>query len=112
VSVVIGGGFNSGILATGAVEGARYNYGPAPPETMDRVRAIETVCREYGVPLQAAAMQFVAAHPAIASLVVGARSAQQLKQSIGWFDTRIPAELWSELKSRGFLRGDAPTPSV
>ena len=111
-SVVIGGGFNSGILATGAVEGARYNYGPAPPEIMDRVRAIETVCREYGVPLQAAAMQFVAAHPAIASLVVGARSAQQLKQSIGWFDTRIPAELWSKLKSRGFLRDDAPIPSV
>jgi D-threo-aldose 1-dehydrogenase len=111
VSVVIGGGFNSGILATGAVEGARYNYGPAPPEIMDRVRAIETVCRDFGVPLQAAAMQFVVAHPAIASLVVGARSAQQLKQSIGWFDTSIPPPLWSELKSRGFLRDDAPTPS-
>jgi D-threo-aldose 1-dehydrogenase len=112
VSVVIGGGFNSGILATGAVEGARHNYGPAPPEIMDRVRAIETVCREFGVPLQAAAMQFVVAHPAIASLVVGARSPQQIKQSIGWFDTAIPAGLWSELKSRGFLRDDAPTPSA
>ena len=59
VAVVIGGGFNSGILATGSIEGARYNYGPAPASIMERVRRIEAVCRDFDVPLQAAAAQFV-----------------------------------------------------
>ena len=108
--VVIGGGFNSGILATGAVEGARYNYGPAPAEIMDRVRKIEAVCREFGVPVQAAAMQFVVSHPAIASLIVGARSPEQLNQNVKWFDSTIPAGLWPALKAKGLIREDAPTP--
>ena len=109
-AVVIGGGFNSGILATGAVEGARYNYGPAPAEIMDRVRQIEAVCREFDVPIQAAAMQFVVAHPAIASLIVGARSPEQLNQNVKWFDSTIPAGLWPALKAKGLIREDAPTP--
>ena len=109
VAVVIGGGFNSGILATGSVDGARYNYGPAPGHIVERVRKIEAVCRDFSVPIQAAAMQFVVAHPAIASLIVGARSAEQLRQSAGWFDQRIPAAFWTELKAKGLLREDAPT---
>ena len=69
VSVVIGGGFNSGILATGAVPGAKYNYAPAPKPIMDRVRAIEAVCTTHDVPLPAAALQFVLAHPAVPSFL-------------------------------------------
>jgi D-threo-aldose 1-dehydrogenase len=109
-AVVIGGGFNSGILATGAVDGARYNYGPAPAEIMERVRKVEAVCRRHNVPLPAAAMQFVVAHPAIPSLIIGARSPAQMKQNAKWFDHPTPSAFWSEMKSSGLIREDAPTP--
>jgi D-threo-aldose 1-dehydrogenase len=110
VSVVIGGGFNSGILASGAVAGARYNYGPAPGQVMEQVARIEAVCREHEVPLQAAAMQFVTAHPAIASLIVGARSPEQMRQNVQWFEAPIPAAFWDTLRRAGIIRPDAPVP--
>jgi D-threo-aldose 1-dehydrogenase len=98
-------------LATGAIEGARYNYGPAPRSIIERVRRIEAVCCEFDVPLQAAATQFVPAHPAVASLILGARSAEQMRQSAAWFERPIPAELWAALKAAKLLRDDAPTPT-
>ncbi len=110
-AVVIGGGFNSGILATGAVEGAKYNYAPAPADIMDKVRKIEAVCRDYGVPLPAAALQFVVAHPAIPSFIAGTRTVAQLQQNLDWFSHPIPAGFWSDLKAQGLLREDAPTPA-
>jgi D-threo-aldose 1-dehydrogenase len=109
-AVLIGGGFNSGILATGAIEGARYNYAPAPAHILERVRAIEVVCKAYGVPLPAAAMQFVVAHPAIPSFVAGTRTLEQLEKNLEWFSHPIPAEFWQALKRHGLLREDAPTP--
>ena len=109
-AVVVGGGFNSGILATGAVEGAKYNYAPAPAEIMDRVGKIEAVCARHDVPLPAAALQFVTAHPAIPSFIAGTRTVEQLKQNLGWFSRPIPSEFWTALKSEGLLREDAPTP--
>ena len=72
--IVIGGPYNSGILATGAVEGAYYNYAPAPPEILDRVAAIEAVCGRHGVRLPAAALQFPLAHPAVACVIPGGRT--------------------------------------
>lgn len=110
-AVVVGGGFNSGILATGAVEGAKYNYAPAPPEIMERVRGIEAVCREHGVPLPAAAIQFVVAHPAVPSFAAGTRTVEQLEKNLAWFTHPIPAEFWAELKRKNLLREDAPTPA-
>ncbi len=110
-AVVIGGGFNSGILATGAVEGAKYNYAPAPPEIMERVRGIEAVCAAHSVPLPAAALQFVVAHPAIPSFIAGTRTVEQLERNLAWFEHPIPAAFWSDLKSERLLREDAPTPS-
>ncbi|WP_420328386.1 aldo/keto reductase [Mameliella sp.] len=109
-AVVVGGGFNSGILATGAKEGAKYNYAPAPEEIMDRVRKIEAVGAEYGVPLPAAALQFVTAHPAIPTFMAGTRTVEQLQQNLAWFSHPIPPEFWADLKSKGLLREDAPTP--
>lgn len=109
-AVMVGGGFNSGILATGAVEGAKYNYAPAPPDILERVRQIEAVCREYEVPLPAAALQFVVAHPAIPTFVAGTRTVDQLDQNLLWFRHEIPADFWSTLKQKGLLREDAPTP--
>lgn len=75
VAVVVGGGFNSGILATGAVANAKYNYAPASSDVLEHVHRIEVVCNKYAVPLPAAAMQFVVAHPAVASFVAGTRNA-------------------------------------
>ncbi|MDE3177049.1 MAG: aldo/keto reductase [Pseudomonadota bacterium] len=109
-AVVVGGGFNSGILATGARPGAKYNYAPAPAPIMDKVAKIEQVCAAHGVPLPAAALQFVIAHPAIASFVAGTRNVQQLQQNLDWFNQPIPREFWSDLKRQGLLREDAPTP--
>ncbi len=110
-AVVVGGGFNSGILATGAVEGAKYNYAPAPAEIMEKVKKIEGVCSEHKVPLPAAALQFVVAHPAIPSFIAGTRTVDQLKKNLEWFSVEIPGDFWSALKSQGLLREDAPTPS-
>lgn len=110
VAVVVGGGFNSGILATGARPGAKYNYAPAPAEILQRVAAIEKVCAEYAVPLPAVALQFVVAHPAIPSFIAGTRNVRQLQQNLDWFSHPVPPELWHDLKRRGLLREDAPVP--
>ena len=109
-TVVVGGGFNSGILATGAVEGAKYNYSPAPPEIVERVARIEAACADHAVPLPAAALQFVVAHPAISSFIAGTRTVQQLKNNLEWFSHPIPSEFWADLKAKRLIRDDAPTP--
>lgn len=111
-AVVVGGGFNSGILATGAAEGAKYNYAPAPAEIKDRVRRIEAVCKDYNVPLPAAALQFVVAHPAIPCFAAGTRTVEQLQKNLEWFSQPIPPEFWSTLQSNGLLREDAPVPQI
>lgn len=110
VAVLVGGGFNSGILATGAKPGAKYNYAPAPAHVMDKVAKIEAVCAAHNVPLAAAALQFVVAHPAIPSFIAGTRNVQQLQQNLAWFSHPIPPEFWADLKAKGLLREDAPVP--
>ena len=110
-AVVIGGGLNSGILATGALPDARHNYGPASPEIRDLVARIDAICRQHHVPLPAVALQFVLAHPAVVSHIPGARSVAQLQQNVDWASQSVPAELWTELKSAGLLRPDAPVPT-
>lgn len=110
MAVVLGGVFNSGILASGARDGARYNYEPAPPEILARVEAIEAVCGRFGVPLGAAAAQFPLAHPAVASVVLGARRREQQAANSAFLTAPIPAELWSTLVTEGLLRADAPVP--
>jgi D-threo-aldose 1-dehydrogenase len=111
-AVVVGGGFNSGILATGAKPGAKYNYAPAPDAILQKVSKIEHLCTEYKVPLPAAALQFVVAHPAIPSFVAGTRTVQQLQQNLDWFTHPIPPGFWSDLKTEGLIRADAPVPMV
>jgi D-threo-aldose 1-dehydrogenase len=110
-AVVIGGGLNSGILATGAVPGAKYNYSPAPEHIMDKVRRIETVCKAHHVPLPAAALQFLLAHPAVASHVPGTRTVEQMEQNVASISHPIPAAFWQDLKDKDLLRKDAPVPA-
>ncbi len=111
VRVVIGGPYNSGILATGAVEGAYYNYAPAPPRILDRVAAIEAVCGRHGVRLPAAALQFPLAHPAVACVIPGGRTRAELEANAGLLEEEIPAGFWSELKEQGLVDPAAPLPS-
>ena len=106
IGIVIGGPFNSGILA-----GTRkFNYEDAPADVLARVDAIAAVCRDYGAPIQAAALQFPMAHPAVVSCVAGAHSPQQLRENAAWFAQPLPEGLWQELVRRGLLDCHAPTP--
>ena len=109
-ALVIGGGFNGGILATGAIAGAKWNYAPAPEPIMEKVRKIEAVCARHKVPLAAAALQFLLAHPAVASHVPGTRNVAQMEQNIALVSHPIPSDFWQELKHEGLIRQDAPVP--
>lgn len=108
ISIMIGGPYNTGILATGAIEGAYYNYQPAPPEIMDKVRRIEAVCQSHSVQLATAALQFTLGHPQVASIIPGARHPDEIKRNRDIFEADVPASLWSDLKAEGLLREDAP----
>ncbi len=111
VGIVVGGGYNSGILATGAVPGAMYNYEPAPPAILERVSRIERVCARHAVPLPAAALQFPLGHPIVASIIPGAIARAQVEQNLAAFRHPIPAGLWAELKHETLIRADAPVPA-
>jgi D-threo-aldose 1-dehydrogenase len=111
ISVVVAAPFNSGILVTGATPDARYNYLPAPDHVKRRIARIEEVGRAHGVPLAAAALQFVLAHPAVASVIPGGRSSAEAEQNASWAAAPIPAAYWADLKAEGLLRGDAPVPA-
>jgi D-threo-aldose 1-dehydrogenase len=110
IGILLGGPYNSGILATGALEGAFYNYKKAPPEIRSKVKRIERVCASYNVPLAAAALQFPLAHPAVASIIPGAVKPSEVKQNISMMSIDIPPSLWQELKQEGLLHQAAPTP--
>ncbi len=111
VGIILGGPYNSGILATGAVPGARYNYDVAPGHIMERVARIEAVCAAHETPLIAAALKFVLGHPCVKTVVPGAVSAAEVEANAALMDRRIPAGLWSDLRSEGLIRSNAPLPS-
>jgi D-threo-aldose 1-dehydrogenase len=110
VSVVAGGVFNSGLLVDPR-PGATYNYLPAEPELIERGQALEAVCAAFEVPLRAAAIQFPLAHPRVAAVIVGARTPAQIEDTLAMIRFPIVTELWHELKRRGLVREDAPTPA-
>jgi len=110
IGVMLGGVFNSGILATGAVADAIYNYLPAPPVVVDKARRLEAVCAAHGVPLRRAALQFSLGHPAVSALVLGAVKPAEVESQIADLSAPVPAALWSELKSVGLIDAHAPTP--
>lgn len=110
VGIILGGPYNSGVLATGAVEGAKYNYAPAPQDILERVRRIEAICRSHDTPLIAAALQFVFGHPAVKTVIPGAVNRAEMDANAALLATRIPVALWADLKDEGLIRKDAPTP--
>ncbi|MBM3265430.1 MAG: aldo/keto reductase [candidate division Zixibacteria bacterium] len=110
ISIIVGGPYNSGILATGAVEGATFNYIPAPPEIMEKVRRVEGVCARHHVPLNAAALQFPLAHPAIAAVIPGGRSPAEVEENLRLIEHPIPSDFWQELRTEKLIPDQAPTP--
>ncbi len=111
IGILVGGPYNSGILARGPLEDASYNYRAAPPEVLDRVRRIDAVCQRHGVALAAAALQFPLAHPVISALIPGAISASEVVANVAHLRAEIPADLWAELKHEGLLHAQAPVPA-
>lgn len=109
IGVVIGGPYNSGILATGPHPGARYDYAPAPPAIMAKVARIEAVCTAHGVRLVDAALRFAVLHPAVVSVIPGGQGPAEMEASLAAAAAAIPAGLWADLKAAGLMRPDAPT---
>ncbi len=110
VSVVIGSPYASGILATGPVKGAIYNYAPAETGVLEKTRRIQAVCESHGVSLQAAALQFPLGHKAVVSVIPGATHRGHVATNVDNLLTAIPPELWDDLKSEQLLAAEAPVP--
>ena len=110
IAIIAAGVFNSGILIEPKA-GARYNYRPAPAELIERALRIEAICKTHGVPLRAAAMQFPLGHPAVQTVVVGCRNAEQVEDAVSMFEVDVPPALWADLKRARLLPEEAPTPN-
>ena len=108
IGIVIGGPYNSGILATGARPGAHYNYDLAPPAILDRVRRIEAICARHGTRLVDAALRFPLCHPAVVSVIPGGQGTAEMAANLAAARAAVPPALWADLKAEGLMRADAP----
>uniref|UniRef100_A0AAU1ZQT7 Aldo/keto reductase n=1 Tax=Streptomyces sp. NBC_00093 TaxID=2975649 RepID=A0AAU1ZQT7_9ACTN len=108
VSVVIGGAFNSGLLAD-PKPGATYNYAEAPGDLLQRALRMREIAERHGITLRAAALDFCAAHPAVASVLVGARSVAEVQDAAAQFATPVPSACWQELRATGLLTTEEPS---
>ena len=109
IGILLGGPYNSGILATGAKPGAFYNYDPAPKQILDQVKKIETICKSHGVKLPEAALRFPLTHPSVVSVLPGAVNAKQVATNVKTLSAKIPKALWKDLKTQGLMDPRSPT---
>ena len=110
IGIVLGGPYNSGILATGPKPGAYYNYDPAPKSVLERVRKIEAVCKAHKVKLSEAALRFPLHHPAVVSVIPGAVTPKQVALNVKTASAKLPKALWRDLKARDLLDSRSPVP--
>ncbi len=110
IGIVLGGPYNSGILATGPKPGAWYNYERAPKSILDRVRKIEAVCKAHKVKLAQAALRFPLHHPSVVSVIPGGASPKEVMLNAATMSAKLPKALWRDLKSQGLLHAAAPVP--
>jgi len=110
VGILIGGAFNSGLLADARTPGRTYNYETVEPPILARAQRIYAICADHGVDVGAAALQFVRAHPAVIGVVVGMRSSEEVRCTLERLEVAIPGELWNALRAAGLLSAEAPTP--
>ena len=110
IGIMAGGTYNSGILAKGAVRGAKYNYADAPSHIIDKARQLMAVADRHAVDIKAAASQFALAHPAITCIVPGTRNPDRVSENFELLGQSIPADFWEELRAEKLIRDDAPVP--
>ena len=108
VGIVVGGPYNSGILATGPKPGAHWNYAPAPDWVMQKAARLQGVCARHGVRLVDAAFQFPLRHPAVVSVIPGGQGLEEMASNLKAAQTKIPQALWDQLRDEGLIRADAP----
>lgn len=108
IGIIIGGPYNSGILATGPKPGAFYNYDVAPQPILDRVARIEAVCKRHTTRMVDAAFQFPLRHPAVVSVIPGGQGVAEMEANAVAAFAEIPPALWADLKTEGLMRQDAP----
>ncbi|WP_108662853.1 aldo/keto reductase [Acuticoccus kandeliae] len=106
-SIICGGPYNSGLLAGGDT----WNYARAPDALLARRDRLDAICRDHGVPLRAAALQFPLAHPSVACVIPGARTPEEARDNLAQLHTEVPPELWHALRKEGLIREDAPLPA-
>jgi D-threo-aldose 1-dehydrogenase len=110
IGILLGGPYNSGILATGAKPGAKYNYEAAPKRIMDRVKKIEAVCKSHKVKIAEAALRFPMTHPSVVSVIPGAVTPKEVALNVKTISAKIPKALWHDLKAQGLVDPRSPTP--
>lgn len=110
IGIILGGPYNSGILATGPKPGAFYNYDPAPKPILERVARIEAVCKAHKVKLPQAALRFPLTHPCVVSVIPGAVTPKEVKLNVETMSAKIPKAVWKALKAEGLIDPRAPTP--
>jgi D-threo-aldose 1-dehydrogenase len=110
IGVIVGGPFNSGILASDLSANAKYNYEDVPPELLKKARKIKEVCDEHSTPLRAAALQFILANQVVTSTIPGSRSPAEVEDNAEALAFKIPRDLWNDLKSEDLILEDAPVP--
>ena len=108
IKIVIGSPFASGLLTNPTNPEVRYNYGPVPDDVRSRAIGLQECCNDLDVPLMAAALQFPLLHPAVCSVIPGARTARQISGNMDNFNFDIPKELWAEMKNRKLIVANAP----
>jgi D-threo-aldose 1-dehydrogenase len=107
VDIVIGGPYSSGVLAGGA----HFEYQPAPPEITAKVERIKTIVERHGVPIKAAALHFVLAHPAVVSVIPGASRPERIAEDYTALNTVVPEDFWREMHDQRLVSPDAPLPT-
>ena len=110
ISIILGGPYNSGVLASDLGPDTTYFYERTPPEVLETARLIKAVCDRHSVPLKAAALQFGLAHPAVAATIPGPRTPEEVSENVAMASFDIPSDLWAELKSEALIPAEAPTP--
>ena len=111
VKIAVGGPYNSGILARDLSKPVTFDYEPAPENLVTKARELTKICLDHQVDLKAVALQFVLAHPAIATAIPGAQSIAELEENIKMVRQDIPATLWTSMREAGLIPQNAPTPS-
>jgi D-threo-aldose 1-dehydrogenase len=106
VGIVIGGPYNSGVLAGRST----FNYGEIPAEVAAKVKQLDAVCKTHDVLLPQAALHFVLAHPLVVSVIPGPQTQEETEQNVALLERKTPAALWEEMKEKGLIHPQAPTP--